>query len=57
MEATARPGNIALDISRPLFEQGPNWPFKHLKNLLLGKPLNDNLPELHFMDGKSSQDD
>jgi hypothetical protein len=26
-EAEARPGNIALDVKRPLFEQGPNWPF------------------------------
>ncbi len=23
----ARPGNIALDIERPLFNEGPNWEF------------------------------
>ena len=26
-KAEARPGNIALDIERPLFNKGPNWDF------------------------------
>ena len=26
-EAQARKGNIALDVERPLFEEGNNWDF------------------------------
>ena len=31
-DASARPGNIALDIERPLFQKGPNWQFTEFKN-------------------------
>lgn len=31
----ARPGNIALDVKRPLFEKGPNWDFLMYKRLVL----------------------
>ena len=34
-EAQARQGNIALDVERPLFEQGDNWDFQAFKNNLL----------------------
>ena len=36
--AEGRLGNIALDVHRPLFESGPHWNFKELKNNLLGPP-------------------
>jgi len=35
--AQARQGNIALDVARPLFEQGNNWDFQAFKNQLLDK--------------------
>ena len=31
----ARPGNIALDVGRPLFEKGPNWNFSKYKQHLM----------------------
>ena len=33
----ARPGNIALDIERPLFNEGPNWDFVKFKENILSK--------------------
>ena len=33
----ARKGNIALDVERPLFDQGNNWDFQAFKNNLLEK--------------------
>lgn len=32
----ARPGNIALEVGRPLFESGPNWDFHAYKTHMLG---------------------
>lgn len=34
-EPQARKGNIALDVQRPLFEEGNNWDFQAFKNQLL----------------------
>ena len=31
-EPQARKGNIALDVSRPLFDEGNNWDFQAFKN-------------------------
>jgi hypothetical protein len=54
----ARPGNIALDIDRPLFKKGPNWDFEAYKHNLLDRASeNLSLPDLAFLDGKASVDD
>lgn len=49
-----RPGNIALDIERPLFDAGPNWDFHAYKESLLSKQdVHETLPTLQFFDGKA----
>ena len=53
----ARPGNIALDVGRPLFESGPNWDFHSYKTHMLGTQTVDQLAELHFFDGEDQTDD
>ena len=54
-EAQARAGNIALDIERPLYNEGNNWDFQAFKNNLLDRTdANQNvnaLPQLKFLDG------
>lgn len=32
-----RPGNIALDVERPLFDKGPNWDFDGYRKHILSK--------------------
>ena len=39
-EPEARKGNIALDVERPLFNQGDNWDFQAFKNNLLEQNQN-----------------
>ncbi len=53
----ARPGNIALDILRPLYESGPNWDFHSYKTHMLANKSVDSLPDLHFFDGEDKTDD
>jgi hypothetical protein len=51
----ARPGNIALDVARPLYVKGPNWKYTDYKDNLLTsieEVKESGLPELHFLDGK-----
>lgn len=54
-EPEARKGNIALDIARPLFEEGNNWDFQAFKNELLDKQRDPEsitkLAPLKFLDG------
>ena len=42
--AQARKGNIALDVERPLFDQGNNWDFQAFKNNLLDR--NDSVQHI-----------
>ena len=56
----ARKGNMALDIERPLFENGNNWDFQELKNSLLDKENVDQVtevPTLSFLDGLETEAD
>lgn len=53
----ARPGNIALDIDRPLFNEGPNWEFQPYKNFLLSKKVAHQLPQPHFFNGEDTTDE
>lgn len=54
-EPQARKGNIALDVGRPLYEQGNNWDFQAFKNNLLdatGAAASvARLPPLKFLNG------
>ena len=54
-EPEARKGNIALDVDRPLFEEGNNWDFQAFKNNLLDKGEHTKnikqLAKLNFLDG------
>ena len=56
-KAEARPGNIALDIERPLFNKGPNWDFQEFKKEILTNKVAHQLPEPHFFDGEDKTDD
>ena len=44
-KAEGRPGNIALDVPRPLFEKGPNYDFTEFKANLLSTKKPSALPE------------
>lgn len=56
-KAEGRPGNIALDVPRPLFDRGPNYDFAEFKASLLSSKKPTTLPEQHFFDGKEESDD
>ena len=43
--------NLALKIERPLFDLGPNHDFITYRQRLLSKGKEEQLPELHFMNG------
>lgn len=34
-KAEARPGNIALEVERPLFKAGGNWDYYEFRNYIL----------------------
>lgn len=51
-----RPGNIALDVDRPLFEKGPNWDFEQYRKHILQKACPSQLPSQHFFDGKEDSE-
>ena len=53
----ARPGNIALDVPRPLYEKGPNYEFHSYKKRLLELSQTNTLLEQHFFDGEDNSDE
>jgi hypothetical protein len=60
--AEARPGNIALEVDRPLYNKGGNWDYYDYRNHILQevKDMPEDkvkMPELHFFDGKDVTDD
>lgn len=53
VDVELRAGNIALDIPRPLYDQGEKWAYMDLKNNLLEKGVKESvtaLPKLQFME-------